>query len=150
MGGPAWRCRYLFIISTAYYWRATDTAIRRTCEATRNAKLEEWRTHPRERMRIVIPSGYVMPVKHYVRDPYMCKHDFDIQEIDTPYVREAILRHMGQLLRGFRYELHTHLKEAYCDKASQSRSRLTVMHYDGSKSFAQYQYELDRMMEIGS
>ncbi|KAG1331915.1 putative transposase, Ptta/En/Spm, plant [Cocos nucifera] len=85
---------------------------------------------------------------------------------------------MGRLLRGFKYELHTHWKEvlqayrataacetphrsvshldwdllytryedlayqAYCDKASQSRSRLTMMHYGGSKSFAQYQYEL--------
>ncbi|KAG1370952.1 hypothetical protein COCNU_16G000460 [Cocos nucifera] len=90
-------------------------------------------------MRIVIPSGYVMLVEHHVRDPY---HDFDIQEIDTPCVREAILWHMGRLLRGFRYELHTHWKEVYYDEASQSRSRLTVMHYGGSKLFAQYQYEL--------
>ncbi|EHA8590001.1 hypothetical protein COCNU_scaffold014163G000010 [Cocos nucifera] len=67
---------------------------------------------------------------------------------------------MGRLLRRFRYELHTHWKRssrhvvqrwhAYCDKASQSRSRLIMMHYSGSKSFAHYQYELDRMMEIRS
>ncbi|KAG1347626.1 hypothetical protein COCNU_06G014550 [Cocos nucifera] len=36
------------------------------------------------------------------------------------------------------------------DKPSQSKSRLMVMHYGGSKSFAQYQYELDCMMEIRS
>ncbi|EHA8587435.1 hypothetical protein COCNU_scaffold002230G000020 [Cocos nucifera] len=91
--------------------RATDTMIRRTRGATRNEKLEEWRrAHARERMRIIIPPGYVMPIECHVRDPYVCK--------------------------------------AYYDKASQSRSRLTVMHYGGSKLFAQYQYEL-RDIEIG-
>ncbi|EHA8587610.1 hypothetical protein COCNU_scaffold002811G000010 [Cocos nucifera] len=74
--------------------------------ATKNEKLEEWRrAHPKERMRIIIPLGYVMPVEYHIRDSYVYK--------------------------------------AYCDKASQSRSRLMVMHCSGPKSFAQYQYMLD-------
>ncbi|EHA8591521.1 hypothetical protein COCNU_scaffold068333G000010 [Cocos nucifera] len=67
-----------------------------TREATRHEKLEEWRrAHPRERMRVVITSEYIIPLKHYFRDPYVCELDFDIQEIDTLHVREAILHYMG-------------------------------------------------------
>ena len=41
------------------------------------------------------------------------QHDFDIEEIDTPCMRKAILRHMGRLLKRFRYELHSHWKEVF-------------------------------------
>ncbi|KAG1359237.1 hypothetical protein COCNU_08G006830 [Cocos nucifera] len=104
--------------------------------ATRIEKLEEWRrAHPRERMRIVIPPEYVMLVERHVRDPYMCKLSFDIwddclenSDMSSISTGRRSSRHVGQ----WRY--------AYCDKASQSRSRLMVMHYGGSKSFAQYQF----------
>ena len=41
------------------------------------------------------------------------QHDFDIEEIDTPRVWVAMLRHMGILLKGFRYDLHSHWKEVF-------------------------------------
>ncbi|EHA8587975.1 hypothetical protein COCNU_scaffold003754G000010 [Cocos nucifera] len=69
---------------------AADVVIRWTRRATENEKLKEWRrAYPRERMRVVIPPKYIIPVEHHIRDPY---HDFDIEEIDTGCVREAILR----------------------------------------------------------
>ena len=48
--------------------------IRQTRGAARNEKLKEWRrAHLEERMRIVIPSRYILPIEHHVRDPYVCE-----------------------------------------------------------------------------
>ena len=56
------------------YIVAAEPVIRRTRGPARNEKLEEWRrAHPGERMRVVIPPGYVMPVDRHVRDPYVCE-----------------------------------------------------------------------------
>ncbi|XP_073106313.1 uncharacterized protein [Elaeis guineensis] len=35
----------------------------------------------------------------------------------------------------------SYIYEAFCDRNAQNRSRLTMMHCSGSKSFAQHQYE---------
>ncbi|EHA8587204.1 hypothetical protein COCNU_scaffold001569G000060 [Cocos nucifera] len=108
--------------------------------AVRNEKLEEWRrAHPGERMRIVIPSGYVMRLIPHVCERLSfdiwddCSEDSDMSSIPTG---RRSFRYMGQL------------RHAYYNKASQSKLRLTMMHYGGSKSFAQYQYEL-RDIETG-
>ncbi|EHA8586210.1 hypothetical protein COCNU_scaffold000092G000020 [Cocos nucifera] len=88
-----------------------------------------------------------------------CSEDSDMSSIPTgrrssrhvwlrQHVRYCIVSRPDWDLLCTRYEDPVY--RAYYNKASQSRSRLTVMHYSGLKSFTQYQYELDCMIKIRS